>query len=357
MNPPCVLRVAIDAPLYHCFDYLAPDDIRPEQLHPGVCILVPFQRREIVGVIVSLHQHSEFPIDKLKRAIAIVDEQTRLPATLMSLLTWASDYYQHPIGEVIVGTMPTKIRQGNVKPPQQTLWRLSAGYDALPPLAKSARKQIAAIIQLEQCSQGLTAQALKQCGIATTTLKVLAQKGYLEETQIAGPLAPATQLLARDTPLMLNTEQAHAVSMINEKLGQFQTFLLDGVTGSGKTEVSLHCLQQALALGKQALVLIPEIGLTPQTVSRFQQRFAVPIALIHSGLTHRERLNAWLQAANGEAKIIIGTRSAVFVPLQSPGIIIVDESHDASFKQQEGFRYSARDVAVMRGYLEHTPVV
>src|SRR5690606_32981682 len=155
----------------------------------------------------------------------------------------------------------------------------------------------------------------------------------------------------------LNSEQQRACVQIKHALGRYQGFLLDGVTGSGKTEVYLQAINEVLERGEQALVLVPEISLTPQTVARFRQRFATDIAVMHSGLTARQRLNAWLAASSGEAGIVMGTRSAVFTPLARPGLIVIDEEHDGSFKQQDGFRYSARDLAVMRASTENIPVV
>lgn len=160
-----------------------------------------------------------------------------------------------------------------------------------------------------------------------------------------------------NAPLSLNSHQQKAVDAIKEGLGQFKVFLLEGITGSGKTEVYLQTISQVLQQGKQALVLVPEIGLTPQMIARFKQRFAEPLAILHSGLTNRQRLDAWLQAKEGQARIVIGTRSAIFTPLLNPGIIIIDEEHDLSFKQQEGFRYSARDLAIIRSKLENIPIV
>jgi primosomal protein N' (replication factor Y) len=160
-----------------------------------------------------------------------------------------------------------------------------------------------------------------------------------------------------EVPFVLNSYQSDCVKKVLNKLGSFETFLLFGVTGSGKTEVYLHIIENLILQQKQALILVPEIGLTPQTVSRFEKRFLVKISVLHSGLSDRERHDSWMQAKNGDVAIIIGTRSAIFTPLKNPGIIIIDEEHDLSFKQQEGFKYSARDLAVLRGKLENIPVV
>lgn len=160
-----------------------------------------------------------------------------------------------------------------------------------------------------------------------------------------------------EKPLILNEHQQAAIATIREKLNSFNTFLLNGVTGSGKTEIYLQILQSIIQQGKQALILVPEINLTPQTIDRFAKRFSVPIAVLHSRLTNKERLNSWILAKRGIAQIIIGTRSAIFTPMQQPGIIIIDEEHDLSFKQQSGLKYSARDLANVRGKIENIPVI
>ena len=168
---------------------------------------------------------------------------------------------------------------------------------------------------------------------------------------------PQTAVWQQHSPHTLNPAQQHAVDAILERYDRFSPFLLDGVTGSGKTEVYLTLIEHALSRQQQALVLVPEIGLTPQLVDRFRQRFPVPLAVLHSGLSDRERLTAWQLARTGMAPVIIGTRSAIFTPLPRPGLIVVDEEHDASLKQQDGFRYSARDLAIWRARQLDIPVV
>jgi len=169
--------------------------------------------------------------------------------------------------------------------------------------------------------------------------------------------AIATQQANAQSKINLNQEQQHSLSTIEQHLHEFKTFLLDGVTNSGKTEIYLQTISKICAAGKQALVLVPEINLTPQTIARFQERFALPIAVIHSKLTPQERLRSWFAAKNNDAAIIIGTRSAIFTPMQNPGIIILDEEHDLSFKQQSGLRYNARDLANVRGKIENIPII
>lgn len=188
-------------------------------------------------------------------------------------------------------------------------------------------------------------------------MPVALRQGKAAESRRHNSDTPDTKARGTGHALTLNAEQEHAVSSIVAASGTYHCFLLDGITGSGKTEVYLQAMTDVLASGRQVLVLVPEISLTPQTLARFRERFVCGLAVLHSGLTDRQRLNAWLQAASGEAGIIIGTRSAVFTPMAAPGMIIIDEEHDSAFKQQDGFRYSARDLAVMRARRESVPVV
>jgi len=287
-----ILHVAIFKPLRHCFDYLLPDNENTSSLKPGIRLLVPFGKTQVVAVLLAVNQTSCIPPEKLKPITAILDEEPIFTPAIFELYQWASRYYQHPIGEVILGTLPVLFRTLSKKNP---------------------------------------------------TKKIIPKALLVTPRQTQSPLA-------------LNSDQQTAVEKINSAPG-FETFLLEGVTGSGKTEVYLQVIAQVLEKNKQALVLVPEIGLTPQTIARFEQRFSVPIIALHSKLTNAQRRDAWIRASRGEAKIIIGTRSAIFTPFTNLGVIILDEEHDQSFKQQSGFRYSARDLAIVRGRLENIPVI
>ncbi len=189
------------------------------------------------------------------------------------------------------------------------------------------------------------------------TLRALRQKTWVEQVAQPFPILADTLAVPHSPPPILNSSQMAAVALVAAELDRFQVFLLEGITGSGKTEVYLRLIEAVLARGRQALVLVPEIGLTPQLLARFRERLPGPLAVLHSGLGDRERLNAWLLARAGVARVVIGTRSAVFAPLRTPGLLIVDEEHDPSFKQQEGFRYHARDLAVIRGHQLGIPVM
>lgn len=289
-----ILRVAIPVPLRQLFDYLPPLTPSTVTLEPGMRVLVPFGHRTIVGIIIEITDYTDHPIEKLKRVEACLDQEVLFPKTILSLIQWVSRYYQAALGEVFEIALPKKLRQ---KPKETTR------------NANTAKKSI----------------------ISSTSLEPLA--------------------------LTLNPAQEKAIHSITHHFGKFKTFLLDGVTGSGKTEVYIRVVEAALAAGKQALVLVPEIGLTPQLLSRFQERFSVPIAALNSSLTDKQRLLAFENARTGFAPIVIGTRLAAFVPLKNPGVFIIDEEHDASFKQQDNLRYHARDLLILRGSLEHCPVV
>ena len=300
-----ILKIAIAAPLHHYFDYLAPTDFPLNQLKKGLRVLVPFGKQEKVGFLMELSTTSERPLSQLRTAIAILDKVPLLPDSIQRLLEWTSRYYHCPLGEVFANALPNSLR---------------VGKDFKNSLKKAPKIHAAKINS-------------KKIVINTTT---------------DGALAKIIQL---------NTHQQQAIATIINSLGKFQAFLLNGVTGSGKTEVYLEAIQAVLDRGEQALVLVPEIGLTPQMLERFQARFSVPLLLFHSRLTEKQRLEHWLLSKTGAASIIIGTRSALFTPLLRPGIIIVDEEHDSSFKQQNGLRYHARDLALVRGRLENIPVI
>ncbi len=286
-------QVAIDTPLRQSFDYRLPGTLA--HAAAGMRVQLPFGRRTVVGLILRIGASTAVPAEKLRDATALLDDRPLLTASDLRLLEWAADYYHHPIGEVFA--------------------------TALPRLLRTVRKR----------------------------------KKKAEEAPATA--ADAAPVALRESPHVLGDAQAAAVNALRAARGT-GNFLLDGVTGSGKTEVYLQACADVLAQGGSVLVLCPEIGLTPQLLERFEQRFDASIASLHSGLTDGERARAWQQAANGAARIVIGTRSAVFTPIPGLALIIVDEEHDSSYKQQDGgFRYSARDLALMRGQLQKVPVV
>ncbi|HEY7776337.1 MAG TPA: DEAD/DEAH box helicase, partial [Kineobactrum sp.] len=352
-----VLRLAIPSPLRALFDYLPPEDLAQEQLQrlqPGCRILVPFGRRQVQGYLVAVAPDSELPRASLRRAITLLDPDPLPSTTLIQLCLWAVDYYQHPPGEVLSIAFPRGLRDGQShQPPGSAGWSLSQRGKGLPEGALKRSPRQAQAVALLQGTAAIPAAELRAQGVSSGILRTLERKGLTERCI----LPPRQQVPQCQPGLLLNPDQAAAVSGIEADLGHFSCHLLEGVTGSGKTEVYLQLIARCLERGDQVLVLIPEIGLTPQTLARFRARFEGGIVAMHSGLNATERHSAWEAARTGAARIVIGTRSAIFSSLCQPGLIIVDEEHDASFKQQDGFRYSARDVAVKRGQLENCTVL
>lgn len=350
-----ILRVAVPSPLRREFDYWAPADALG--LTPGVRVRVPFGKSTRIGVVLGQVEESRIGRERLRPVQAAVDDSPCLPPSSMRLLQWAATYYHHPIGEVVFGALPTLLRQGRPdRVPGNRCWRLTpAGKATDPAPLKRAPRQAALMSFLGQQAEPVGAKALGEAVPGwDRAVGALVRKGWVEvlETACLETRAPVSQ-----APVELTGAQHQALAGILGALGGYRCFLLHGVTGSGKTEVYFRAIERVVSEGRQALLLIPEIGLTPQMVQRLRRRFSFPVAVMHSGLSDRERLCAWLMARDGQAPVVIGTRSAVFVPLLRPGLIIVDEEHDLSFKQQEGFRYSARDLAVVRGRQEGVPVV
>ncbi|NRA83921.1 MAG: primosomal protein N' [Gammaproteobacteria bacterium] len=352
-----LVEVALPIPLRKQFSYLCPDHIELPVI--GSRVSIPFGSRQLIGMVTGHLDSADINTSKFKSITASLDQQAIQPLSIRKMLNWASDYYVYSLGEIFQQALPVLLRKGessSLTPP--LVWRITEfGQDFdLIKLAR-AKKQLEAFELIKQRQQ-LTTEKLRQHDISSATQKTLLQKELIE--QVALDLPPAChwneQHLNKDDRHTLNKEQAVCVAAINHS-DQFQVSLLLGITGSGKTEVYLQAIERVISQGKQALILVPEIGLTPQTLQRFQQRFNVPIVFLHSALNDKERLEGWLKAQSGQAAIIIGTRSAIFTPMIAPGIIIVDEEHDSSFKQQDTFRYSARDLAVVRAHLEKIPLV
>lgn len=366
MSAPVFLRIAVPSPLRRSFDYLPPKTVNIDTLRPGQRVCIPFGRREQIGIILAISHETDIDPKRLRHVKAVLDENPVLPEELLSLLQWASDYYHQPIGEVVANALPVLLRKGQpAQAKAEVRWQLTVvGQSSSVDTLKRAPKQAALFGQLHEAHPAALS-ALDFAGQHTNwraPLRALVERGWVEETLLYG-LSTANE--AVEKPLQVNAEQqaaieavtVHAGSTREQESASFSCFLLDGITGSGKTEVYLGIIAQVLQQGKQALILVPEISLTPQTVERFQRRFACPIAILHSGLSDRERLDAWLAAGKGQAGIIIGTRSALFTPLARPGVIIIDEEHDTSFKQQDGVRYHARDLAILRAQRLQIPIV
>jgi primosomal protein N' (replication factor Y) len=346
---PTILQVAVPVAVYANFDYILPPDFS-QQIVPGMRVKIPFGPRKLIGIVVGLSDTSDIPLSKLKPIISLLDSISPISQELLQLIQWTSRYYHYPLGMTFHVALPSLFLHGkNIQTEPATVWKLAE----IEPYAqhKLTKTQQAVVSTLQQYPQGIAKAALEdQFKNVGTTLRALEKKGLIIQEE-------AEEYASNSQHLTLNPAQKQAVEQICTHLNQFYPCLLDGVTGSGKTEVYLQIIQRMIAQEKQTLLLIPEINLTPQTVNRFKQRYQVPIAVIHSKLSAKERLQTWLQARDGQISIVIGTRSAIWTPFANLGLIIVDEEHDHSYKQQDTLRYSARDVAVVRGQKLHIPVI
>ena len=350
-------RIAIPTPLRRHFDYLAPVNFHSKTPVAGVRVRVPFGRQTLVGTLLEIVHETDVPLNKMKAVIEVLDDKPVFDAELLQLLRWCTLYYHHPIGEVMQNALPVKLRQGaQTKIKGIRRWQLTSEGELVDPKElKRATKQVALLAGLKNASNGLIDSQISEQHLGwRPVMKRLEENGWVKSVEEnALPLASPI----RSAPT-LNPDQKNAIDRILQQRDDgFHAYVLEGVTGSGKTEVYLQIIEDVLKQGKQALVLVPEIGLTPQLLDRFLQRLEGRIAIMHSGLNDEERLQAWLNTQAGAADVIIGTRSAVFSPLLRPGIIIIDEEHDLSFKQQDGFRYSARDLAVKRARDLDIPIV
>lgn len=350
-----VVQVALPVPLPRLFDYLPPQGVQPVI---GGRVSVPFGNRRMIGIVVAFRDSSDLPEAQLKRVVEVLDSESLYPPSLWRILNWAASYYHSPQGEVLSHAIPVLLRQGKAAQ-DNPLWRweiTEQGRETAPESLKRAPKQQQALAALRQ--QPLYRHQVSEHDLTEATLQALRAKGLCELHEHQPQMHDwRTTYAVKGERLRLNTDQAMAVGAIRADDEHYAAWLLAGITGSGKTEVYLSVLENVLARGKQALVLVPEIGLTPQTIARFRERFDAPIDVLHSALNDSERLAVWLRARRGETAIVIGTRSALFTPLARPGVIIIDEEHDSSYKQQEGWRYQARDLAVFRAHEEDIPIV
>jgi len=352
-----IVAVAVPVPLRQSFEFLLP--VNAGITAVGARVKVPFGSRNLIGVVVDIKNSSEYPINKLREVQEVLDESSLFDAPLWETLQWIARYYLAPIGEVLDAALPVVLRQGDSESPNnKKTWSLSE-HGRVSPLDELSRAPLQlAIIKRFMQSSVLVSEDFKDTSSGwRQAIKTLIQKGWVEELSDHPKLAHRTQRL--DKPLSLNEQQLGAVTTLTHALNDnsFSVNLLHGVTGSGKTEVYFAVMDRVLHSGKQVLLLVPEIGLTPQLIQRIKARFTEPVVMMHSGLNDTERHLAWWHARQGNARIIVGTRSAVFSNLANLGLIVIDEEHDGSFKQQDGVRYQARDVAIYRAKKHAIPIV
>ena len=336
-----VIQVAVPRPLHAVYDYSVPTDLDIPVV--GSRVKVPFARTITIGICVATCV--ETPHAKLKDIHEVLDDEAVVPAELVALAHWMTDYYHYPLGEVLATILPAAARKGaicRIDPPDH--WRTTKPIFSNP----RAKTQQALFDHLKQ-NGTCAGPDLIASGFSRQTLRKLLEQQQVE--RCSPPIAPIDE-----TPPIPTDAQQRAISTVTARLGAFQPYLLEGVTGSGKTEVYLRTIAPVVEDGKQVLVLVPEIALTPQTLGRFARRFP-GVGMLHSNMTDHERLQTWLKCSAGELNIVIGTRSAVFTPFAKLGLIIVDEEHDSSYKQQEGLRYSARDLAIKRAQTNKLPIV
>ncbi len=354
------VQVAVPVPMRQLFTYQVPSTMQLPTIRVGERIAVPFGSRQVIAVAIALSDECDIDSKKIKTIAKRLNDNFHLSKALVDFLRLCANYYHHPIGDVFQQALPKLLRQVkklDIQPPM--VWHSHAENEAeqVAKLASKAPKQHALFLLIDK-HQGISWPELRTLGYSKTQLNALVAKTLItEKEQKSKPFIWHEQALNEENKQRLSTEQAVIVAAINQSNDQFACHLIDGITGSGKTEVYLQAMEKTLASSQQVLVIVPEIGLTPQTLLRFEQRFNVPICLHHSNLNDSERLDTWLNAQQGNAEIVIGTRSAIFSPLHNLGMIIVDEEHDGSLKQQDSFRYHGRDLAILRAKQLNIPIL
>jgi primosomal protein N' (replication factor Y) (superfamily II helicase) len=339
--------VALPVPLYRSFDYRV-DAAQAARLRRGARVRVPFGSRERVGIVVGAVREAAPDAGDYRALVEVLDDPPLLPAELLGLCEWAAGYYLHPLGEVLAAVLPAGLRRGAaVAVEQAPCWALTergrAARTCLPARHRAQQALLDALVAGPRERAALAASA--------ALLHRTAAAGWIER------VAPTAAPLFAAAALPPTTEQAAALARLAAAADRFGVQLLEGVTGSGKTELYLRRIEAVLAAGGQALLLAPEISLTPQLLARVRERFGDGVHAYHSALGARAREQVWLRARDGTARVVVGTRSAVWLPFARLGLIVVDEEHDGSYKQQDGFRYSARDVAIRRAQKIDVPVL
>ena len=354
--PKPILQIALDLPLNRLFDYLSGG----LHVQVGQRVLVPFGRRSQIGIVMAMADTSEHPIEKLKPITQAFSDELPIDAETLSLIKFSADYYQYPFGQALLSALPARLRQiaPAVSRKQYAYSLTTLGRNVV--LEQIPKRQQVLLRVLASLLQNALLTEADLDAISSGARKVAKQMvadGFADAKQVQA--VPRVAVLHSAVEPALNDEQHQAVQCIVKDVQNFQAWLLHGITGSGKTEVYIRLMQHVLAVNEaQVLVLVPEINLTPQLEARFRSRFAnIPLVSLHSNLGESERLHNWQLAQSGAAKIIIGTRLSIFTPLPNLKLIIIDEEHDGSYKQQDSMRYHARDVALVRAKRLNIPVV
>lgn len=362
---PDTVEVVVPLPLDTVFHYRVPE-LLAGRVKIGVRVFVPFGRRRITAYITGFSSPPEGR--PLKELLEVLDDQPLWTDAELAFFRWIAGYYLHPLGEVLKTALPAGINlqsrngagnegiTGGRKVRKEKFFEIAAQSEPV----KTRGKNLDMLAYLQQAGPASVQELRQRFGECSQNLRRLLELGAarMHEREVyRDPFAGLA--VDRDSPRLLNADQQHCLDRISEAVAakQFAPFLLHGVTGSGKTEVYLQAIAKVLTERHNALVLVPEISLTPQLVQRFRARFSNGIAVLHSALSDGERYDEWRRIRRGEVRIVIGARSAIFAPLELIGIIVVDEEHEASFKQSDGLRYNARDLALVRGQQEQSVVL
>jgi len=352
-KPPCCLKVALPLPLPGLFDYVPEDGSTVDQDWIGCRVRVPFGARELVGWVSAIGVTETLP-EALKPILQRLDRTPVMTAELLQTLRWTAQYYQAPFGEVLSTAVPALLREGKAPPDVCVYaWQLTAeGQAGIDSLRRTGKPQALAM----RLRTGALPEALLDSDTPgwRGSMRSLQARAWVERIALNRSEMAGTK--PEEEGPALNADQAACVQALKASAG-FGVHLIEGVTGSGKTEIYIQAVRDCLARGRQAMVLVPEIGLTPQTLARFRARLPAPVHVLHSNLSDGDRAQAWTAMAEGIGRVLLGTRSAVFTPMPEAGLVIVDEEHDSSYKQQDGFHYHARDVAVLRAKSLNVPVL
>ncbi len=353
-------QIALPLPLEDSYDYRIPSVLLP-YIQTGIRVNVPFGKRMMKGFCVGIREKSDVPPDKIKEISDLVDTKPVIDLKMLEFARWWGSYYHCSLGEALDASVPSETREFHVSGNYMlSLASPDTIEEEIGQLQEKFPLQAKVLRLLKECQHPIEREELRRkLKISLSPIKTLVQKKFILCTfqeSSPDPFASLPTLSAK--PVMLTQTQQQSLDGIVQAMEEekFQTFLLLGVTGSGKTEVYLQAMEKAIAMGKESIVLVPEIALTPQTVTRFKQRFP-KVAVLHSALTPAQRAYQWKQIDSGNIQVVIGPRSAIFAPVHRLGLIVVDEEHEPSFKQQNTPRYHARDIAVKRAQIENAIVL
>ena len=353
-----IVKVAVPTPNRILFDYCIDSTLNNDKkrgpLRPGSRVIVPFGKRSIVGIIVSLVTQSTVENTKLKSIAEVIDSEPIIEEHHLNFYLWSANYYHHPIGDALFKMLPSNLRKGFPIPKTTTTcWKIDDTSDYPRDKIRSANQ----IKLLDRITvKNYETDENLSLTFGRSTISALVKKKVIIKVEKASKdLTLANLPIEKQMPKSLTKEQLKVFTELSSQ--GFSCNLIDGVTGSGKTEIYLQFATTVLKANKQVLILVPEINLIDQITKQFTDRFNLKTIVFHSNISDKERLKNWTQARNGDAQIIIGTRSSIFIPTINLGLIVVDEEHDQSYKQQDGFSYSARDLAIQRASNEKIPVI